>query len=187
LVDNGPLKRNRNFRLLYVGQLISSLGSNLTVVAIPYQVYRDTHSNLWVGLASLIQLPFLIVGSLWGGAFGDRFDKRTLMIVSALVLALTSLALALNARLADPYLAPLLLLGAIAAGLTGGGALGRDGGGALGRDDGAADRDRTAPAVGHRRELATGGVDRSAPSIAHRRVDPPRHESLVKGPNTGRR
>jgi MFS family permease len=119
LVDIGPLKRNRNFRLLYLGQLVSILGSNLTVVAIPYQVYRDTHSSLWVGLASLIQLPFLVTGSLWGGAFGDRFDKRTLMIVSAFVLALTSSGLALNARLDDPYLAPLLLLGALAAGLAG--------------------------------------------------------------------
>jgi len=119
LVDIGPLKRNRNFRLLYVGQLISILGSNLTIVAIPYQVYRDTHSSLWVGLASLIQLPFLIMGSLWGGAFGDRFDKRSLMIISALVLAITSGGLALNARLDDPYLAPLLLLGAVAAGLAG--------------------------------------------------------------------
>ena len=119
LVDIGPLRRNRNFRLLYVGQLVSILGSNLTIVAIPYQVFRDTHSSLWVGLASLIQLPFLIMGSLWGGAFGDRFDKRTLMVVSASVLAVTSGGLALNARLDDPYLAPLLLLGAVAAGLAG--------------------------------------------------------------------
>ena len=118
-VDIGPLKRNRNFRWLYSGQLVSLMGSNLTIVAIPYQVYRDTHSSLWVGLASLIQLPFLIMGSLWGGAFGDRFDKRTLMIISAFVLAITSGGLALNARLDDPYLAPLLALGAVAAGVAG--------------------------------------------------------------------
>ena len=36
-----------------LGQLVSLLGSNLTVVAVPYQVYRETHSSLWVGLASL--------------------------------------------------------------------------------------------------------------------------------------
>ena len=119
LVDIGPVRRNRNFRLLYLGQLASLLGSNLTVVAVPYQVFRDTHSSLWVGLASLIQLPFLIVGSLWGGAMGDRFDKRTLMVVSAGALCTTSAALAINARLDDPHLAVLLLLAAFAAGLAG--------------------------------------------------------------------
>ena len=119
LVDIGPVRRNRNFRLLYLGQLASLLGSNLTVVAVPYQVFRDTHSSLWVGLASLIQLPFLIVGSLWGGAMGDRFDKRTLMVVSAGALCTTSAALAINARLDDPHLAVLSLLAAFAAGLAG--------------------------------------------------------------------
>jgi hypothetical protein len=53
LVDIGPLRRNRDFRLLFTGQLVSLLGSNLTVVAAPCQVYRETHSSLWVGLACL--------------------------------------------------------------------------------------------------------------------------------------
>jgi hypothetical protein len=52
LVDIGPLKRNHDFRLLYAGQLFSLLGSNLTIVAVPFQVYRETHSSLWVGIAS---------------------------------------------------------------------------------------------------------------------------------------
>ena len=78
LVDVSPLRRNRDFRLLYSGQVVSLLGSNLTVVAVPFQVYSQTHSSLWVGLASLIQLPFLITGALWGGAMGDRADKRML-------------------------------------------------------------------------------------------------------------
>ena len=82
-VDVSPLRASRNFRFLFVGQVVSLLGSNLTVVAVPYQVYRETHSSLWVGLASLIQLPFLIGGSLWGGALGDRIDQRTLMIASS--------------------------------------------------------------------------------------------------------
>ena len=88
LVDISPLRTNREFRFLYSGQMISLLGSNLTVVAVPYQVYSQTHSSLWVGLASLIQLPFLITGALWGGAMGDRVDKRTLMLLSAVILGL---------------------------------------------------------------------------------------------------
>ena len=72
--------RAENFRLLFLGQLVSLLGSNLTLVAVAYQVYQLTGSSLWVGLVSLIQLPLLILGSLWGGALGDRFDRRTLLV-----------------------------------------------------------------------------------------------------------
>jgi MFS family permease len=118
LVDIGPLRKNHDFRLLYSGQLISLLGSNLTVVAVPFQVYSDTHSSLWVGLASLLQLPFLIGGSLWGGAMGDRSDKRTLMLVSSMFLALLSAGLAINARV-DHQLAYVLILAALAAGFAG--------------------------------------------------------------------
>ena len=39
LVDTTPLRESRDFRLLFIGQLISILGTQLTVVAIPYQVY----------------------------------------------------------------------------------------------------------------------------------------------------
>jgi predicted MFS family arabinose efflux permease len=119
LVDVGPLRHNRDFRLLYSGQVVSLLGSNLTVVAVPFQVYSQTHSSLWVGLASLIQLPFLITGALWGGAMGDRADKRVLMVLSSVVLGLTSAGLALNAGLHDPHLVFLLLLAAISAGFAG--------------------------------------------------------------------
>jgi MFS family permease len=118
LVDVAPLRRNHDFRLLYSGQLISLLGSNLTVVAVPFQVYSDTHSSLWVGLASLIQLPFLIGGSLWGGAMGDRMDKRSLMLISSMILGLISAGLAINARV-DGRLTYLLALAALAAGFAG--------------------------------------------------------------------
>ncbi len=119
LVDISPLRTNREFRFLYSGQLVSLLGSNLTVVAVPYQVYAQTHSSLWVGLASLIQLPFLITGALWGGAMGDRVDKRVLMIVSGIILGLTSAGLAINAHVHDHHLVVLLLLAALSAGFAG--------------------------------------------------------------------
>lgn len=119
LVDLTPLRTNRDFRLLFSGQFVSLLGSNLTLVAVPYQVYLATHSSLWVGLTSLLQLPFLITGSLLGGAYGDRVDRRALFVGSALVLALLSGALALNARAAHTNLVSLLVLAALAAGMGG--------------------------------------------------------------------
>ena len=119
VVDSRPLRESRNFRLLYLGQLVSLLGSNLTFVAVPYQVYQETHSSLWVGLASFFQLPFLIAGSLWGGAMGDRVDKRKLLVLGSLIAALMSTGLALNAQLHHNVLIALLALAAISAGVAG--------------------------------------------------------------------
>ncbi len=98
---------------------MSLLGSNLTLVAIPFEVYQKTHSSLWVGLASLFQLPCLIAGALWGGAMGDRFDKKTLLVVGSFVSALLSGALALNASSLDGNVVLLMVLAAFSAGAGG--------------------------------------------------------------------
>ena len=90
LIDFRPFRGNKDFTLLFVGQFVSLLGSNLTTVAIPYQIYLDTHSSLWVGITSLIQLPLLIIGSLWGGAVGDRVNRRLLLTITSLGLGMLS-------------------------------------------------------------------------------------------------
>ena len=64
-----------------------------------------------------MQLPFLIGGSLWGGALGDRFDRRTLLIIGTFVLGVLSVALAVNAQLAHTRFAALVSLAAVAAGI----------------------------------------------------------------------
>ena len=119
LVDLSPLRRNREFSLLFYGQLISMAGSNVTMVAVPYQVYLETHSSFWVGLASLIQLPFLIAGSLWGGVLGDRLNRRTLLVSNSFILAILSAGLALNAQLTHTHFVILISLAALAAGFSG--------------------------------------------------------------------
>ncbi|HTB08940.1 MAG TPA: MFS transporter [Acidimicrobiales bacterium] len=122
LVDITPLRTSKDFRLLFIGQLVSLLGSNLTLVAVAYEVYQLTGSSLWVGVVSFIQLPLLIMGALWGGGLGDRFDRRTLILVATFLLGLISLALGLNALQAHPNFVILVTLPALAAffaGLTG--------------------------------------------------------------------
>jgi MFS family permease len=122
LVDITPLRTSKDFRLLFIGQLVSLLGSNLTLVAVAYQVYQLTGSSLWVGVVSFIQLPLLIMGALWGGGLGDRFDRRTLILVATSLLGLISLALGLNALQTHPNFVILVTLPALAAffaGLTG--------------------------------------------------------------------
>jgi MFS family permease len=119
LVDTTPLRESREFRLLFTGQLISMLGSQLTVVAIPYQVYGMTHSSLQVGAISLAQLVPFIAGALVAGPLGDSLDRRRIMLITSAALALTSAALAVNATVPHPSLLALYLISAVAAALNG--------------------------------------------------------------------
>ena len=96
-MDLGPLRDSREFRLLWIGQLISMTGRQVTVVAIPYQIYVLTGSTLAVGLLGLVQAVPLVLAGLYAGALADRFDRRLVMLGSLSVLGLTSLALALAA------------------------------------------------------------------------------------------
>ena len=99
-----PLRKSREFRLLYAGQTVSFFGSMLTYVAIPYQVYQLSHSSFYVGLLGTAQLVPLLLAALLGGALADSLDRRRMLLVSELVLAGCSAALVLNARLAQPSL-----------------------------------------------------------------------------------
>jgi MFS family permease len=119
LVDLGPLRKFPQFRLLWSGYVVSSLGNQLTVVAVPYQIFRITHSSLDVGLVSLAQLVPLLAGSLVGGTVADRMDRRRLLLVSQSLLASTSVGLALNAGSAHPALWPLFVCSACQAGFSG--------------------------------------------------------------------
>ena len=119
LVDTAPLRASRDFRLLFTGQLISMLGTQLTVVAIPYQVYAMTHSSLQVGAISLAQLIPFLIGALAAGPIGDALDRRHIMLTTAAALALTSGGLAVNAAVAHPSLVALYLISSLAAGLMG--------------------------------------------------------------------
>jgi MFS family permease len=119
LVDTTPLRESRDFRLLFIGQLVSMLGTQLTVVAIPYQVYSMTHSSLQVGAISLAQLFPFLAGALAAGPIGDSMDRRPMMIWTSVVLALTSGAMAVNAAVPHPSLVALYVISALASGFYG--------------------------------------------------------------------
>ncbi len=119
LVDTTPIKESRDFRLLFIGQLISTLGNQLTVVAIPYQVFSMTHSSLQVGAISLAQLIPFLIGALTAGPLGDSMDKRRIMIWTAVGSVCTSAGMAVNAGLPHPSLLALYVISAVAAGFMG--------------------------------------------------------------------
>jgi hypothetical protein len=97
LVDVTPLRESRNFRLIWLSQLATTLGRQVVVVAVPYQVYLLTHSSLAVGLLGLFQAVPIVITGLYGGALADRFDRRRLQLVGKSLVALSSLALAIAA------------------------------------------------------------------------------------------
>ena len=79
-------------------------GRQITLVAVPYQVYLMTGSTLAVGLLGLVQAVPLIVAGLYAGSFADRFDRRLVMLASLSVLGVTSLALVAGAAGGRPPL-----------------------------------------------------------------------------------
>ena len=111
-LDAGPLRRHREFRLLYTGQAVSFAGSMITFVAIPFQVYELTGSTFVVGLLGLAQLAPLLVTALIGGALADARDRRRLVLVADSALLALSLVLVANALLDEPQVWLLFLVAA---------------------------------------------------------------------------
>jgi MFS family permease len=101
-LDITPLRRHRDFRILFIGRLVSFFGSMITVVAVPYQVYQLTHSVLLVGVLGLAELAALIGFAMLGGALADAADRRTMVLLSEAGLMVGSVLLAGNSLLAHP-------------------------------------------------------------------------------------
>lgn len=90
--DTRPLA-NRLYRILLIGQGTAFIGSMLTQVAVPVQVYSISGSSLLVGLVGLVGLVPLVVFGLYGGAIADAMDRRVLYLVSSLITWAVTLAL----------------------------------------------------------------------------------------------
>jgi MFS family permease len=93
-VDLSPLRESRELRLLLVGWVVSGLGTQAALVALPYQVYVKTGSALLTGLLGAVELVPLIAMALLGGAVADRFDRRRLLLLDQGALVLIASALA---------------------------------------------------------------------------------------------
>jgi MFS family permease len=108
-VDARPLRR-RDFRNLWLGQMVSTVGAAIATVAVPFQVYALTHSTALVGLLGLASLVPLLVVPLVGGAFADALDRRTVVLCTETGLALVALLFLANALLAHPQVWALFVL-----------------------------------------------------------------------------
>jgi MFS family permease len=106
-VDITPLRESRDFRLLWLGELVSTTGTQVTLVAVFIQVFDLTGSSAAVGLVGLAQLVALVGVTVLAGPLIDRADRRRLLLVAQVGQAVTTLALLGGALAGDP---PLLLV-----------------------------------------------------------------------------
>jgi MFS family permease len=101
-VDIRPLRASRDFRRLWFGTGISAIGSQVTTVAIPFQLYDLTRSTLLVGLLGLAALVPLLIVPIYGGAVADAVDRRRMLLLSDVALMLVTGGLLVNALLPEP-------------------------------------------------------------------------------------
>jgi MFS family permease len=113
-LDVSPLRRHRDFRLLFAGQAVTFLGSMITYVAIPYQVYVLSRSTFLVGLLGVVEFVCIVSMGFFAGALADAFDRRRMVQLTELGLLVVSLLLLANASLASPSVAGLFVLAGLA-------------------------------------------------------------------------
>ncbi|MDT5023946.1 MAG: hypothetical protein QOE61_372 [Micromonosporaceae bacterium] len=112
-IDLAPLRTSRDFALVFTGAGVSGLGSFITYVTIPYQVYLLTDDPLLVGLLGVCELVPLLLMAFVGGALADYVDRRRLIIVGELVFTVLTGALLVNALLGKPQLWLLFVIAAL--------------------------------------------------------------------------
>jgi MFS family permease len=96
--DTTPL-RTLDFRRLWLAGIVTVIGGNLTIFAVPVQLYALTQNSAYVGLAGVFALVPLVVFGLWGGAWADAMDRRLLLIITSCGLAVASVLLWLQSAL----------------------------------------------------------------------------------------
>lgn len=112
-LDLAPLRTSRDFTLVFAGAGVSGLGSFITYVSIPYQVYLLTDDPLLVGLLGVCELVPLLFMAFVGGALADYVDRRRLIIIGELVFAGLTGGLLINALLGRPHLWLLFVIAAL--------------------------------------------------------------------------
>ncbi|WP_437115668.1 MFS transporter [Streptomyces griseoviridis] len=111
-MDTRPL-RVPAYRRLWTSTIVTAVGSQLTAVAVPKQIYDITGSSAWVGAASLAGLLPLIVFALWGGAVADTMDRRKLLLITNSGIAVTSVLFWVQAATGLGSVAVLMVLLAV--------------------------------------------------------------------------
>lgn len=114
-LDISPLRESVAYRALWLGQIVSLLGTQMRIVAVSYQVFEITGSTVAVGLIGLVEVIPSILFSILGGALADRTDRRMLMGMMQIGLLLSALGLTIASMQEEPSLVAIYVLSGVAA------------------------------------------------------------------------
>ncbi|MPY48238.1 MFS transporter [Streptomyces acidicola] len=120
-LDVTPLRSSPPFRRLWIGQTLSGLGSQMTAVAVMFQIWQTTGSTAWTGAVGLAQAIPLVTLGLFAGSVVDRVDRRKFYLFTTGGQAVCSLLLALQGFLGNVPVGGVLLLVAAQSCFTAGG------------------------------------------------------------------
>jgi MFS family permease len=118
-LDITPLRTSRDFRLLFAAGGVSGLGSFITYVTIPFQVYALTDDPLLVGLLGVCELVPLLVMAFVGGALADYLDRRALVLGAEVAFTALCGVLLVNAMTDRPHLWLLYVVAGLTAAIDG--------------------------------------------------------------------
>jgi MFS family permease len=115
-VDVSSLRESRDLRLLVAGNLVTGLGTQAALVALPFQLYTQTRSAFLTGLLGAVELVPLVTLALVGGAIADRHDRRRVLLYDQIALVACAAALATGAFLGETPVPLLYVFGGLLAG-----------------------------------------------------------------------
>jgi MFS family permease len=103
-IDLAPLRKSKDFSLLWAAGLISYFGSMITYVAVPFQIKELTGSYVAVAVSGLVEIVPLVIFGLYGGVLADALDRKKLIWVTELLSLLFTAILLINAMMDSPNL-----------------------------------------------------------------------------------
>ena len=118
-IDLSPLKKYRDFRLLFTAGLFSYFGSMITFVALPFQVKELTGSFWAVGLIGVVEIIPLIVFGLYGGVLADYLDRKKMIWFTEFGTLIATSILLINSLQEKPSVILIFVIAAIFAALSG--------------------------------------------------------------------
>ncbi len=103
----------RNFRLFFIGQIVSNTGNWLTNIALTLLVLKITDSGTAIGLLAACQYGPMLVITPFAGTIVDRYDKRRALLITQAIEMAQSFGLAIVAFGPDPSIGPLMVLAVV--------------------------------------------------------------------------
>ena len=118
-IDLTPIKKYRDFKLLFTAGLFSYFGSMITFVALPFQIKELTGSFWAVGLIGVVEIIPLIVFGLYGGVLADYLDRKKMIWFTEFGTLIATSILLINSLQEEPSVILIFVIAAIFAALSG--------------------------------------------------------------------